>query len=429
MSKHVVIVGGGFAGIACVRALAGNPQVRVTLLDKNNYHQFQPLLYQVATMQLAPRDVAFSLQRMFHRSGNVTVKLAEVAAVDPGAKTVTTSSGEVIRGDYLVLAAGSQPNFFKVPGANSHTFPLYSLDDAQRLRARIVQVFQEASRDPRLIDEGALNFVVVGAGPTGVEVAGAAAELIHETMAHEYPNLQPGAAKIYLVDYGKTVLSPFSDQAHTYAEQVLQEAGVQLRLKTGVKEVGAGHVLLSDGTTIRTRAVVWAGGLMAPTLAASAGLPQGRGGRIDVQPDLTVTGFPGVYILGDLANTPNPAGGTLPQLGSVAQQAGQWAAKNILADISGQPGTPFQYLDKGIMAMITRSAAVVEIGEKRHELHGMVAAAAWTGVHCALLSGVRNKIDAFVHWTRGYFSWERGPKGLDQADVPRIDWDDDKAEP
>ena len=423
--KHVVIVGGGFAGIACAKALARHCHMHITLIDKNNYHQFQPLLYQVATSQISPSDVAYSLRKLFRGCQNVEVKLGEAAAVDPAAKTVTTASGEVYQADYLVLAAGARANFFNIPGAEQHAFPMYSLDDAQRLRSRILQVFEEADRDPRLVGEGALNFVVVGAGATGVEVAGALAELIRDSMTQEYPKVPVHQAKIYLVDYGHTVLSPFSDKAHTYAEKVLQNAGVELRLKTGVKEVTPGHVLLSDGAVIRTRLTIWAGGLMASPLAGKSGLAQGHGGRIDVLPDLTAAGFPGVYVLGDLANIPNPSGGALPQLGSVALQTGQWAGANILADLAGKPRTPFLYKDKGIMAMITRSAAVVEIGEKRHELHGPVAATMWLGVHASLMTGIRNKIEAFVEWTWSYFSQERGPQLLDRTDLPKIDWADD----
>jgi NADH dehydrogenase len=427
-SKHVVVVGGGFAGIACARELARHGHLRITLIDKNNYNQFQPLLYQVATAQLAPRDVAYPLRRLFHKAANVDVKLAEVTGVDPAAKTVATATGEVYQGDYLVLAAGSQPNFFKTPGADRHTFPLYSLGDAERLRARILQVLEDANRDSRLLDEGALSFVVVGGGATGVETAGALAELIQESVPAAYPSLPVGAARICLVEHGHTVLTPFSERAHDYAEKVLQQAGVQLRLGTGVTEVAPGHVVLSDGTTLKTRLVVWAGGLMAAPLATSAGLAQGHGGRVDVQPDLSVAGFPNIYVLGDLANIPDPAGGTLPQLGSVAQQAGHWAAKNILADVAGQPRTAFAYHDKGIMAMITRNAAIVELGEKRHELHGWLAAAAWRGVHVSLLTGMRHKIDAFVRWTWAHFSRDRGPQLLDQLDTSRIDWEEDQTE-
>jgi NADH dehydrogenase len=426
--KHVVIVGGGFAGLGCGRALARRRGVRVTLLDRNNYHQFQPMLYQVATSQLAPADVALSLRKVFTRAENVNLKLAEVVSIDPAAQAVATKTGEVYHGDYLVLAAGSQPNFFKTPGAEQHTFPLYSLDHAERLRSRILQVFEDADRDRSLVDQGALNFVIVGAGPTGVETAGALADLIRVTMAAEYKDLATDSARIHVIDHGPRVLGAFSDRAHDYAAKVLQDLGVQLHLGTSVKEIRPGHVLLSDGTTMKTRVVVWAGGLKAASLAGAAGLPQGHGGRIDVQPDLTVAGFPRIYVLGDLANTQNPAGGFFPQLGSVALQAGQWTAANILADIAGRPRTPFQYHDKGIMAMISRNAAVVELGESRHELHGTVAVAAWLGVHAYLMSGIRTRVEAFIDWTWTYFARTRGPQVLDRTDAARINWQDDAEE-
>ncbi len=423
--KHVVIVGGGFAGLGCARELAKHADVRVTLLDKNNYHQFQPMLYQVATSQLAPEDLAYSLRKVFIKSPQVDVKLAEVTAIDPAAKSVTAKSGETYSGDYLVLAAGSRANFFNTPGAVQHAFPLYSLLDAERLRSRILQVFEDANRDPALLDEGALNFVIVGAGPTGVEMAGALADLIRDTMASEYPHLATDAARITVIDHGKFVLGAFSERAHEYAAEVLRDAGVEIRLGLAVKEVGAGHALLSDGTSIKTRLVVWAGGLKAAAVAEQAGLPQGHGGRIDVQPDLTVAGFPNVYVLGDIANIPGADGAALPQLGSVALQSGQWAGKNIVADIAGKPRLPFDYLDKGIMAMINRNAAIAEIGVKRHELHGQLAVAAWLGVHTYLMTGIRNRLDAFVSWTWNHFSNTRGPQILDRSNTARIDWDDD----
>jgi NADH dehydrogenase len=426
--KHVVIVGGGFAGLGCARALARRRGVRVTLLDRNNYHQFQPMLYQVATSQLAPADVAYSLRKVFLRAENVDLKLAEAVSIDPAARMVTTKTDEVYQGDYLVLAAGSQPNFFRTPGAEQHAFPLYSLDDAERLRSRILAVFEAADRDRSLLDQGALNFVIVGAGPTGVETAGALADLIRVTMAAEYKDLATDSARIHLIDHGPRVLAAFSEGAHAYAAKVLQDLGVQMHLGTSVQEIGPGHVLLSDGTTMKTRVVVWAGGLKAASLAGAAGFPQGHGGRIDVQPDLTVAGFPNVYVLGDLANTRNPAGAFFPQLGSVALQAGQWTAGNILAAIAGKPRTPFQYHDKGIMAMISRNAAVVELGEKRHELHGMVAVAAWLGVHAYLMNGIRTRIEAFIEWTWTYFARSRGPQVLDRTDGARINWQDDTAE-
>ena len=282
MSAQVVIVGGGFAGLACAKHLAKDKTVQVTLIDRLNYSQFQPLLYQVATAQLGSSDVASPLRTLSIKHPNVHVRLGEVASVDPVARNVTTSTGETYTGDYLVLAGGSQPNFFGTPGAPEHTFPLYSLTDAQRLRSRIISAFEEADRDATLVDQGALTFVIVGAGATGTEIAGALAEMIHGTLAAEYRDLAVTSAKVVMVDHGHAVLGPFSESAHEYAAKVLQRDGVQLRLGTGVTEVGPGHVTLSDGTTLRTRCVIWGGGLKAAPVAAAGGLPQGRGGRIGV---------------------------------------------------------------------------------------------------------------------------------------------------
>ncbi len=420
---HVVIVGGGFAGLGCARALAGKKGVRVTLIDQHNYHQFQPLLYQVATAQLGAADIAYSLRQAFHDHDNVDVKLGRVTAVDPAALTVTTDDGLTFHGDVLVLAAGAQANFFNTPGADTHAFPLYSVADAERLRARILAVFEAADEDPSRLEQGALNFVVVGAGATGTETAGALADMIHEAMTVEYHDLPVDTAQIHLIDHGNLVLNGFSEHAHAYAAKVLEDRGVQLRLGTGVKEVAPDHVLLSDGTTIQTRCVVWAGGLMAAPIAANCGPAPGRGGRIDVRDDFTVDGFPGLYVAGDMANIPGPDGHPFPQLGSVALQSGTWIAQNILDEIAGKERKPFRYHDKGIMAMIGRGAAVAEVGAHRHELHGPVAFAAWLGVHAALMAGVRNRVEAFIDWGWDYFSKTGGPQVLDQrSSGAHIDW-------
>jgi NADH dehydrogenase len=425
--KHVIVVGGGFAGVGCVKRLAREDGVRVTLIDRHNYHQFQPLLYQVATSQLASSDIAFSLRKLFRNHDNVDVKLGEVTELDPATRTVTLAEGDRFTGDALVLAAGSQPNFFRTPGAEEHALPLYSLDDATRLRSRILEVFEAADRDPSRIDQGALTFVVVGGGPTGVELAGALADLIAETMTVEYHDLAVTAAQIHLVDLGHTLLGPFSDRAHDYAAKVLGRKGVRLHLGVAVTEVGAGHVSLADGSTIRTRCVVWGGGIKAPPVAASGGLPRGRGGRIDILPDLSIADAPGVYVAGDIANIPSPDGHTHPQLGSVALQSGVWVAENVLRDAAGEPRKSFHYHDKGIMAMIGRGAAIAEVGAHRHELHGAIAFSAWLGVHATLMTGVRNRVDAFIAWGWDYFTKSRGPQVLDRADIAKIDWEEDVA--
>jgi NADH:ubiquinone reductase (H+-translocating) len=421
---RAVIIGGGFAGVACARKLAASKDIHVTLIDKNDYHQFQPLLYQVATSMLAARSIAYPLRKIAAGFEAFDAKRAEVVAIDPVARTVTTSTGETYDGDYIVIAAGSQPNFFGTPGAE-HAFPLYSLDDADRLRTRIIQAFEEADRDPALVDEGALDFVVVGGGPTGVEVAGALSEMINTTMVHEFPALAP-RAKVHLVDHGTQLLKMFADKGHAYAARILEKDGVDLILGKGVKAIGAGHVTLSDGSTIKTRCVIWGGGLMAAPIAGAAGLPQGRGGRIDVGPDFTIAGFPGVLAIGDVANIPAKDGKTHPQLGSVALQSGSWAAKTILADRARKAAKPFSYLDKGTMAMIGRGAAVAQV--RGIELHGKAAFAAWLGVHAALMTGGSNRIDAFKSWAQDFFGKDRAPQALDRSGTARMAWEEDEAD-
>jgi NADH dehydrogenase len=423
--KEVVIVGAGFAGLGCARELAKQgDDVHVTLIDKHNYHQFLPLLYQVATYQLAPVDVSADIRQLFRKHTNISVKLGEVTSADPITKTVTLEDGQSYPGDFLVIAAGSQANFFDTPGAE-HVFPLYTLDDARRLRSRILTVFEDADRDRSRVDAGALNFVIVGAGATGTEVAGALAELIRDVLPSQFRELALEKARVIMVDLGNAVLGPFSPKAHDYASKVLQRDGVEIRLGTSVTEIAPDRVVLSDGNTIPTHCVIWGGGIKAAQLAETSGLKQGRGGRIDVEPDLTVTEHPGVYVVGDIANIPDPDGHAYPQLGSVALQAGQSAAKNILAEIKGEARQPFDYNDKGMMAMIGRNAAVAEMGEHRHELHGAVAFAAWLGVHAWLMSGVRQRVDAFVSWAWDYFGKTRAPQVLDSSDEARIDWGND----
>ena len=426
--KHVVIVGGGFAGLNCARKLAVHSDIRITLIDKNNYQQFQPLLYQVATAILAPSNAAFALREVLKRHSNVDVKLGEVVSVDLKTRTVETAEGQKYQGDYLVLAAGSQANFFGTPGADQHTYPLYSLRDAELLRSRLIAVLESADRDPSLIAKGALNFVIVGAGPTGAETAGTLGDMTQRLLKDVYKDLDVSKAQIFLVDRGHSVLSTFSQKSQEYASRMLEQRGVQVRLGVAAKEVGPGHVLLSDGTKILTRTVIWAGGLKASSLSGNVGVAPGHGGRIDVQPDFSVKDFPGVYALGDFANITGADGKPLPQLASVAEQSGKWCAKNIAAVIAGEAEQPFRYLDKGIMAMIGRNAAVAEVGEHRHELQGSIAFAAWLGVHAALLTTARAKMETFVEWGWDYFGKAHADPVLDRASQVDINWNDEQEE-
>jgi NADH:ubiquinone reductase (H+-translocating) len=420
--RRVVIVGGGFAGVSCARRLASNPDVHITLIDKHNYQQFQPLLYQVATALLGPDSAAFSLRSLLRGHANVDVKMAEAISADLKTRTVETADGKTYQGDFLILATGAQVNFFGTTGADQHAYPLYSLRDAELLRSRILMLLESVDRDPSLIDQGALNFVVIGAGPTGAETAGSLGHLIQTARKDLYNSLEWTRAQVFLVDHGHTVLNGFSRKSQEYATQKLERHGVQIRFGVAVQEVHSGHVLLSDGTRILTHTAIWAGGLKASSLSAALGIETGRGGRIDVQPDFSVAGFSGVYALGDFANIAGADGKPLPQLASVAQQAGYYCAKNIAALIAGKPGKPFHYFDKGIMAMIGRNAAIAEVGKSRHELTGPIAFAAWLGVHAMLLVPTRAKIEAFLDWAWDYFGGSNVDPLLDRPDQVAVDW-------
>ena len=423
--KHIVIVGGGFAGLNCARKLAARPDVRITLIDKNNYQQFQPLLYQVATAELSATNAAFSLRSVLREHANVDVKLGEAVSVDLKSRTVTIAEGQKYQGDFLVLAAGSQANFFGTPGANQHAYPLYSIHDAELLRSRILAVIETANRDPSVLAKGALNFVIVGAGPTGTEMAGALGSVLHAGVK-KFGERIASQAHIFLVDRGHAVLGAFSEKAQAYAAKILEQRNVTLRLGTGVKEIGNGYVVLDDGSKILTHTVIWAGGLKASALSNNAGIQCGHGGRLDVQPDLTVKGFEGVYALGDFANITDKDGKPLPQLGSVAEQSGKWCAKNIAADLANEARRPFHYVDKGIMAMIGRDAAVAEVGAHRHELQGAIAFAAWIGVHAALLTTTRAKVGTFIEWAWDYFGHMHSDLILDRPDQANINWNEDE---
>ena len=375
-TTEVVIVGAGFAGIGCAKELAKHHDVHVTLLDRHNYHQFLPLLYQVATYQLSPTDVAMDLVRS---SGSTRGQrqAGRGGSIDPAARVVTTGSGGTFAGDYLVLAAGSQPNFFDTPGAE-HVFPLYSLDDAERLRSRVLTIFEDADRDPSLVEKGALNIVIVGAGATGTEVAGAIAELVRDVMPSEFHDLAVDKARVIVVDLGDAVLGPFSPKAHAYASKVLLGLGVDSAWGLG------------EGDPARPRRAV--GRLDDPHALRHLGRRlEGRTARRDLgpqagtrRPDRCRGRSHRGGSSGDLRGRrhrqcPRRAREPVPAAGFGRPASGSTVAANIIAEIDGEPREAFDYHDKGIMAMIGRGAAVAEMGEHRHELHGAIAFAAWLG--------------------------------------------------
>ena len=394
---QVIVVGGGFAGLTAAREL-GRKGVNVLLIDANNYHQFQPLLYQLATSQIGVSAIARPLRSVFRRIRRVKVMTANVAAVDVAKRTVTTDDGDTLQARVLVIAAGGVPNFFDTPGAEEHAFPLYSVTDATRLGSSLTKLLDQADREPG----GSVDMVVVGGGPTGVETAGAMAENAKFVVSKFFSPQLAARCRVHLVDMVPTVLNTFSSKSQEYATRRLAKIGVQLHMGVSVTEVRADGVTLADGTDIPGRIVVWAGGLKAGNVIANSGLAQGKGGRIDVNPDLTAPGVDGVYVIGDAANITDSTGAQLPQLGSVAQQAGKWAAGNIHADLSGGPRQAFRYFDKGYMAMIGRGAAVAELGRKRIQLQGSLAFVSWLVVHLALLSGFQQKVRALFSWLNGY---------------------------
>ena len=422
--NHIVIVRGGFAGLNCARKLSAHPDVRITLIDKNNYQQFQPLLYQVATAILTPGNAAFSLRSIFRNHANVNVKLGEVISADLLTRTVHTKDGKTYQGDWLVLAAGAQVNFFGTPGADKHAYPLYSLRDAELLRSRILTLLESVDREPSLVAQGALNFVVVGAGATGTETAGALGDMTQRVLKDVYRNLNFSKSRVILVDVIHTVLNAFSQGSQIYASEMLKKHGVEVLLGVGVKEVHPSYVVLTDGSTILTRTTIWAGGLKASNLSGALGIRAGHGDRIEVQLDFSVKDFPGVYALGDFANISGVDGKPLPQLASVAQQAGRYCADAIAASIAGDPVKPFRYFDMGIMAMIGRNAAVTELGEHRHELTGPLAFAAWLAVHALLLVPTRAKIETFIEWAWDYFGRTHVDPILDRPEEVAVDWAD-----
>ncbi|SDT23581.1 NAD(P)/FAD-dependent oxidoreductase [Jiangella sp. DSM 45060] len=415
-ADRVLVLGGGLAGVACARRLAEDG-VGVTLVDRNDYHQFQPLLYQVASSQLPAEDVARPHRAIFREHATVDVVTAEVAEVWLADHGLVLTDGRTLTGSHVVVAAGARPNFFGVPGAE-HAFPLYSVADAERLRRHLQDLLRDAA-------PGTLDVVVVGGGPTGVETTGALAELLGALHASGRLG-RPG--RITIVDRGDALLGEFSAHAQEYTARKLREAGAEVRLCTGVAAVHPDRVELDDGGSIPARTVVWGGGELGSSVAASAGPEPGRGARLDVRPDLTLAGYPDAYAVGDAANIPSGESGTWPQLGSVAQQSGKWAAENILRDLRREPGRPFRYKDKGIMAMIGRNAAVAEVGRHRHQVEGPVAFAAWLGVHMMLMSGVHSQTDAFVTWAWDYFDRDRTATIETSSTPQRIAWGDDEAD-
>jgi NADH dehydrogenase len=394
---HVVILGAGFGGVGALKKLR-EVDVRITLINKHDYQAFQPLLYQVATAELTHTEVAFPVRQLLHGHENVTFHQTTVKGVDLAKKQVTAEGIRLLQYDYLVLALGAVANFFNTPGAAKHALPLYTLEDAVRLKNHILATFEAVEKNPALIDEGALTFCIVGGGPTGVEFAGALAELIRSDLKADYPHLPVAKARIIVYEHASHLLPPFKPKLQIYARKALETRGVEVQVGTEVTKVGPTTIDLSSGQTIRTHTLVWAGGLQANPVVDSLGVTTVHGNRIPVGPDLQVKGHPGVFAIGDIAAmTDGKTGQMLPGLGAVALQAGRHAGETIQRLVGGQQPEPFQYVDKGTMAQVGRGAAVVEL-PWGGTLTGHVAWLTWLGVHLALLNGAEERISTFVDW-------------------------------
>jgi NADH dehydrogenase len=421
MSKypHVVIVGAGFGGLGVAEQL-GHVPVDVTLIDRHNYHTFQPLLYQVATSLLNAEDVGAPVRSMFRHQDNVNFRLGTVTGIDVPAQHIQIDNGGKINFDYLVLAGGTTVNYFGTPGAAEHAFPLYTLTNAVKLRNQIMKQFEAVAQDPALIDEGALSFVIVGAGPTGVETAGALSDLFYNLLPKDYHELATEKARIIIVEMGKEVLAAFKENLREYAKGELEERGVELRLGEAVAEVGPTSVKLKSGEEIKAHTLIWAAGVQASPLARMLGAPLGRGGRVKLNPDLSVAEHPQIFVVGDMGEVASE-GQVLPQLGSVAMQSGEHVGRQIARRIAGEETQSFKYWDKGFMATIGRGSAVVEFPNKR-TLHGPLAYFAWLGVHLALLSGMRNRIETLWNWGWSALTHDRAARIIieGEEDLPAL---------
>jgi NADH dehydrogenase len=409
---HVVVLGGGFGGLAAVKELA-NCDVDITLVDRHTYNSFQPLLYQVATAGLNPGDVTFFLRATRMAQKNVCFRQAEVAGVDPAAQLISFTGGDQLHYDYLIIATGATTNYFGTKGAEENSLAIYTRTQALRLRDKIFTNLEHAAAAHTERD---LAIVVVGAGPTGVEMSGALAELRNDAMATVYPELDPRRTHIVLVEMSDKVLGPFAPSLREFAARALRERGVELRLNTSVAEVRADGVVLGGGEFLKAGVVVWATGVTVPAVVKNWGLPQGRGGRITVHKDLRVTGFRNVFAVGDIALLPDP----LPQLAQPAIQGGHHAGKQVAALVTGRPTHPFHYRDKGTMATVGRRAAIAEIQllkGRSIRLTGTFAWFTWLFVHILMLLGNRNRLATFVNLGAKYFAPSRRTNPI-VGDVP-----------
>ena len=402
-SKRVVIIGAGFSGLVAARTLARGP-VQITLIDRTNHHTFQPLLYQVATAGLSPGEIAAPIRWIFRKYRNVEVLLGEVLDIDLARRVVRLPEAEIPY-DYLIVAAGATHAYFGHDEWEPLAPGLKTVEDAREIRRRVLLAFELAERKAIEGGPSTLSFVVVGGGPTGVELAGTLAEITHHVLANEFRYIDPRQSKILLLEGGPRVLPAYPEDLSRSAEDQLRRLGVEVRTSAMVTGVEPGAVRLGQ-TRVPATVILWAAGVAASPLGKRLGASVDRAGRVLVNPDLSIAGHPEVFVIGDLAALKDENGKWLPGVAPVAMQEGRETARNIEREIAGEPRRDFRYFDKGSLATIGRAAAVAQFG-KLH-VSGFIAWLSWLFVHIFFLIGFRNRIIVFIQWAWSYFTYDRG---------------------
>ncbi len=417
---HVVIIGGGFGGLRAAQVLRGRP-VRVTLVDRHNHHVFQPLLYQVATAGLSPAEIAAPIRWILRRAANVRVLLGEVTSIDASRRSVAIADGPTLSYDYLILAPGARHGYFGHPEWEPFAPGLKTLEDALEVRRRVLLSFEWAEReaDPAR-REPFLTFVIVGGGPTGVELAGTLAEITRHTLRHDFRTIDTARARIVLVEAGPSVLGGFVPALRDSARASLTGLGIEVHERTRVVGIDAAGVDIQqgDGPAVRVTAatVVWAAGVFASPLVRTLMVPLDPAGRVIVEPDLSVPGHPEVWVVGDAARVAQPDGSTLPGVVQPAVQGAAHAARSILRRVAGQSPQPFVYRDLGNMAIVGRGSAIADLGWIR--LTGVLGWTAWLFLHLLKLVGFRNRLLVFIEWAAAYLTFQRSARLITNEQSP-----------
>jgi NADH:ubiquinone reductase (H+-translocating) len=400
---QVVIVGAGFGGLEAAQRLANAP-VQITLIDRQNYHLFQPLLYQVAIAGLVPSQIAYPLRTIFRRQKNLTFQMGEVTSIDFKGHYIR-SNGSVLAYDYLILAVGGQTNFFGLSGVEENGFQLKSIEDATSTRNHLLRMFERASREADSdVRKALLTFVVVGGGPTGVETAGALVELITHVMVKDYPHMDLSEVQVLLIEAMESVMMAYPEELRKATTNLLEGMGVKILLNTRLTDYDGRRITLADGSQIDAYTLIWTAGVRAAEITDRLGVQQATAGRVRVDPTLQLPQHPEVFIVGDAAYVEDGRGQPLPMLATVAQQQAKVAAQNLRRILSGESPQPFQYRDPGLLATIGRNAAVARIWGL--SFSGFIAWVIWVALHIYRLIGFRNRLVVLINWAWDYFFYD-----------------------